>query len=347
MNGFRSDGTWMNNAMTAYPHKSGYAGSPEFGTSGNLMRRGYFFAYLNGANVTQVEEWSAQYLAWDEAAGKTVLTPRGRDYIAYHNFTRANPGRGSTYTPVAICVPISQGYTAYGGHPWGEPSFGYTRGDHAVDAVFYTLVPGFERARAMKAGVESNLHNSKFAHMYDVVCPDVASQSDSETLEVLKSYRALVVAGDFDDDKTRRCLAAYEKAGGRVIRIGGNEVPEPGRSCANDIIAGRLAFPKVEKILSDLQDEYFPVSVEGDCLYGINRTKSGWWLWAFNNRGVTKFADRPHSVDRAFDTTLRVKAKHITIKSAKELVSNSGIPVKNGEFQFRVPAGDVAVFELK
>lgn len=347
MNGFRADGTWMNNAMTAYPSKAGETGLPEYGTSGNLMRRGYFYAYLNGANVTQVEEWSAQYLTWDDAAGKTVLTPRGRDYAAYHAFTQAHPGRGTPYTPVAVCVPLSRGYTAFGGSPWADASFGYTHGDHAVDAVFFSLVPGFERAKAMRRGEEHNLHNSPFAHMYDVVCPDAPGQTDAETIAALKSYRAVIVAGDFTDGKPARCLAAYEKSGGRVIRLGADAVPPPGPDAVADLLAGRLKFPKVEKILAGLQNDYFPVTVDGDCLYGINRTETGWWLWAFNNRGVTKFADRPHTVDRAADATVRVSAGRIRIASAKELLTGADLPVADGAFSFRIPAGDLAVFELK
>ena len=347
MNGFCADGSWLNNAMCAYPASASGYSRIEYGTSANLMRRGYYFAYLNGANVTQVEEWSAQYQAWDEAAGKTVLTQRGRDYSDFHDFTQRCPKRGVVYAPVAVCVPLSQGYSAYGGWPWAEYDYGYTQGDHAVDAVFFTLVPGFERAKAMKKGVETNLHNSPFAQMYDVICPDAPSQSEEQTLEVLKSYRALVVAGDFKCDKTERCLAAYAKSGGRVIRLGPGEVPPPGRSAVRDTLAGRKKFPAVERIFRGLERDYFPLAVEGDCLYGMNKTPSGWWLWVFNNKGVVKFADRPHTVDKAFDATVTVSPAHFKPVIARELLSGRRVAVSGGRFTWRVPAGDLAVFELE
>ena len=34
-----------------------------------------------------------------------------------------------------------------------------------------------------------------------------------------------------------------------------------------------------------------PVKVEGDIQYGMNKAAGGWWLYLFNNKGVTKFAD--------------------------------------------------------
>jgi len=83
MNGFRSNGEWQDSADCRYPER------PDYGISANLMRRLYYFSYLNGANITQPEEWFAYFLAWDEKTGKTMLTPRGRDYADYHDFTRA------------------------------------------------------------------------------------------------------------------------------------------------------------------------------------------------------------------------------------------------------------------
>ena len=352
MNGFRHTGEWHNNAVCEYPAvkkklSAVMSHGPEFGTSASLMRRLYYFAYLNGANVTQPEEWSAYFLTWDDMAARTVLTGRGRDYADYHNFTQAHPNRGVAYTPVAVCIPLSRGYTAYGGWAWADDSFAYTTSDLMSDAVFFSLVPGFERAKAMKRGVETNLHNSRFAQMYDVICPDATSQTPETVLDVMKSYRALIVAGEFDDPKVERCLAAYEMGGGRVVRVAPDMIPEPNRNRPGELKAGRISFPKVEAMLEGLQKDYFPFRVEGDCLYGASRTETGWWLWVFNNRGVTKFTDTPHTIDHSFDVDITVSYAKYGISSARELLSGRQVPVSAGAFRHRVAAGDLAIFEVK
>ena len=355
VNGFRENGEWINNSICVHPAgpqeiaaRSGCG--PEYGVSANLLRRVFYYAYLNGANFTQMEEWSAQFQTWDAKAGKTVLTPFGRDYARFHDFTQAHPDRGVPYAPVAICVPISQGYSAFGGWPWANGSYGYTRGDHEIDAVFFTIVPGFERAKAMKAGVETNLHNSPHAHMYDVLCPDAPSQSDDEILDAMKSYKALVVVGDYANRPLlERRLAAYTAAGGRVIRFGEDAAPAPqdATEAVNAVKSGRAKFPKVARTLADLQAELFPFKVSGDCLYGANRTKDGWWLWVFNNRGVTKFADKMARIDHACDAEIEIASANARISSAKELLYGGEVQVADGAFKHRVAAGDLAVFEIK
>ena len=364
MNGFRSNGEWQNNAACRYPEW------PDYGVSANLMRRLYYFSYLNGANITQPEEWSAYFLAQDEKAGKTMLTPRGRDYAAYHDFTRAHPGRGVPYAPVAICIPLSRGYPAFGGWPWAAKAYGYTRSDWMSDAVFFTIVPGFERAKAIKAGIETNLHNSRFAQMYDVICPDATSQSPERVLDVMKSYRALVVAGEFADPKVATCLAEYEKGGGRVVWLPASlfanldcsqianattiNLSDSSR-LIGDLKAGKMRFPEIEAIFEGLQNDYFPFKVEGDCLYGANRTEGGWWLWVFNNKGVTKFTDAPHIVDHSFDADIKVSLRDVCggvgtrrpTMAVKELLTERPLPVENGAFRHRVAAGDLAVFGIR
>ncbi len=359
MNGFRENGEWLNNSICTHPATA--AGlpqvngrpppskGPEFGVSANLLRRVFYFAYLNGANFTQMEEWSSQFQTWDAKAGRTVLTPFGRDYVRFHDFTRANPGRGTPFTPVAICVPISQGYSAYGGRPWCEGAFGYSRGDHEVDAVFFTLVPGFERAKAMKAGIETNLHNTPYAHMYDVLCPDSPGQSDAEAIDAMKSYKALVVVGDYADSALlERRLAAYRAAGGRVVRFGADAVPEPENASKTigDIKSGRAKYPKVAGMFDALQAAYFPFKVKGDCLYGANRTKDGWWLWVFNNKGITKFADKMASVDHGYDVEISVSPAKVAFGSVRELLSGKPVAVTDGAFSHRIAAGDLAIFAI-
>jgi hypothetical protein len=108
-----------------------------------------------------------------------------------------------------------------------------------------------------------------------------------------------------------------------------------------------VSFPEVETLLAGLERDYFPFKVEGDCLYGANRTEKGWWLWVFNNKGVTKFTDLPHSVDNSFDVEVKISRAKDRIASVREIVHEREVPVSGGSFSWRVAAGDLAVFEIR
>ena len=110
--------------------------------------------------------------------------------------------------------------------------------------------------------------------------------------------------------------------------------------------AGKKRFPDVESIFEGLQNDYFPFEVKGDCLYGANRTDGGWWLWVFNNKGVTKFTDAPHTLDHSFDVDIAVTYPGASHFRATELLTGETIAVAGGSFRHRIAAGDLAVFEI-
>ena len=350
MNGHKADGGWQNNSVRTFrkPVKvpsSGWGGSPVGGVSPNLFRRVLYFAYLQGAGAISPEDWMDFFIE-PRANGKGgELTKPGRDFAVFHDFTAAHPGRGAPWCPVAVLVPFNQGYTAYGGRPWAGRA-GYSAGDNAVDSVFFSIVPGFDRKAAMLRGEEHNLWNSRQAMMYDVLCPD-APQSPADFLKVLKSYKAALLVGDYAKPEAfADMLAEYERAGGVLVRITPDMLPPMTPTAAEDSQTGVRTYPKVAAVLDDLQGRFFPFVVKGDVAYGANRTKTGWWLWAINNNGVTKFADRDESVDTSRKTTVEVSLKDVNVTRIDELVSGKRVFVRDGTFSFEVGAGDVAVFEI-
>ena len=353
MIGYTKDGRRILDSDCVYPADEKDAGGdhwgPAFGQSSSLVRRGLFYAYLNGANFTQVEQWSCQFLAWDKSTGRTELSPRAKDYISFHDFTRRHSGRGTTWTPVAICLPLAQGYTSFGGYPWEtwDLAYGYTDGDYAVDSLFFSLVPGFARDAAMRKGVETNLHNTPHAMMYDVICPDAPSRTHEQLLETLKGYRAVIVAGDYPDRSFERALDAYARVGGEVVRVADRKRPANAHRAVSDLRGGKVRFPEVEALFDRLEARHFPFKVEGDCLYGANRTDSGWWLWVFNNKGVTKFADAPAEIDSSAAVRIRVASPQLDGASVREIASERNVPVVADEFSWQVDAGEVAVFEVR
>lgn len=110
---------------------------------------------------------------------------------------------------------------------------------------------------------------------------------------------------------------------------------------------GRIGFVFNRWLFGRLQDELFPVRVTGDCQYGINRTKTGWWLWALNNKGVSKFVDTFETVDATQTSPIRVESKGLRISSVRELLGDSEIATDGVGFDGVVPAGGVVVYELK
>ena len=371
VNGWSTNGFFVGDCMCRYPTKDnpdrGFTygkehkascwpggsirvgcGGPDGGISRSLFRRTNFLAYLAGANVISLEEWRDVLKTWDKAQGKTVFSPRGKIYCDFVDFITRHPDRGSHYSPVAVCVPLAQGYPTWGGHPFVKGKFGYTDGDKAVDAVFYTLVPGVDYGKLDREGVEVCLRNSRWADMYDVIAPDAESQSEAELLAVMKSYKALVVVGDYRDRGWEKALAQFESEGGQVVRVTSDMIAD--RTGAGEISRGGVRFPALEAELKKLQDTYFPFAVEGDCAYGLTATDDHVWLYVFNNAGVVKYPDAPDRLDvsKATDVAVSLRPGRKSLRKVTELLSGKDVAVAGGaSFGCRLGPGDLAIFEIE
>ncbi len=422
-NGPCKDGTWANDSHCSAGSRFGLAG----GTSDSLERRVAYFAYLNGAGAVEPESWQSNFFVSNSVTGKMELSSRGRNFSAFHDFTAVHPGRGATYAPVALLVPIAQGYNTCGGKAWGFCP--YTPADNMVDGAFFTVAPGFDRRKWMKDGYEANLHNSRFALMYDVLVPDTP-QKDADFAAALARYPVAVLLGEYrPESRVAEKLSAYVRGGGTLyvnaaqLDLGFGEdfagVRRTGRTfafsgeftdssgathesageydCAElellpgaktflkdgegrvlaasnrcgkgrvvtaaplwlvprfdvngDAVvqhtrAGRRRFAFFEAFFDGLQRHLFPVSVSGSAQFGLNRTENGWWFWAFNNRGVRKFADAPQEIDASFDSELEIDVSRLCAMTCRELLSGKDVRISSGRFCWRLPAGELAVFEL-
>ena len=373
MNGYATNGQFMGDCACRYPRtpeefsayprygkereaKSMPGGKwrigcfgAEFGISRSLFRRDHYLAYLSGANFIQFED-APTLKMWSMEEGKTVFSPRGRIYADFVDFTRRHPDRGAHFSPVAVCVPLAQGYPTWGGSPWGVQRFGYTNGDKAVDAVFYMLVPGCDYNARLAKGDEMCLRNSPYANMYDVIAPDAKSQSPDALLAVMKSYKALVVVGDYADREWEKTLAKYESEGGKVVRVDDEMLKDAVKSgTGRGVFAGETRYPKLEVALSALQEAYFPFKVEGRCMYGLTVADDHVWLYVLNNDGVTKFVDAPQALDESKASEIHVMPQAFAPRfgTVIELISGKTVKTDNGSFSWRVGPGDIAIFEMQ
>lgn len=372
LNGPKKDGTWMNNSFVGYTRPLG-------GISKSLELRAYYYAYLNGAWSAEPESgWASSFYTTNAPSGKSEFSDRGRNYRRFWEFTKANPGRGYTYAPVAVLVPFDQAYPAVGGGAWGWGGVPYKEGDRLVDGVFFTIAPGWDRPTLIKQGyTERCLHNSEIPMMFDVLAPD-SPQSEDEFRRVLADYPAAILTGDYADRAgMMRKLLKWVKGGGELVapaaiaaavglrpgerrKVGKGAItvssspwmlPEQHAQddvAMREVFIGKTKFPEVREHLLRLRDKYFPVAVSGDEVqYGLNRTPTGWWLWAFNNAGIRKFADAAEEVDSDASATVTFDFSRLGATPTRELTGGKRVTAQNGRMTWTLPPGEVAVFEIR
>lgn len=73
-----------------------------------------------------------------------------------------------------------------------------------------------------------------------------------------------------------------------------------------EISSGRQRFSILAAFFARVRDTTMPVSVLGDCQWGVNRTAKGWLVWVFNNKGVVKWSYEPESFDATKTTAVRI-----------------------------------------
>jgi len=218
-NGYDDHGKFGGNNLANYrlenekPSSAGGYYGPECGMSPSLYIRDMFLAYLNGPSFVCAEEWW-NFLRQSKKDGKSMWdlsTPYGKGWEDWFEFTRKNPDRGTSYAPVALLVPFTQGYPNYGGKSWGI--FDYERPDWMIDAFMYTIVP---RSPVTKKGDEGALANSPFGDIYDVLTPDTPQKPVS--IEVLNNYKVAVMLGKYAKDKAlSEQTMEYVKNGGTLL----------------------------------------------------------------------------------------------------------------------------------
>ena len=100
-------------------------------------------------------------------------------------------------------------------------------------------------------------------------------------------------------------------------------------------------------VLAHLFSDATPVRVEGDVEYLVNRNANGWVVTLFNDNGVFKPQQGLSQVDRSAIANVKIGLRSQNISSATEWLSNSKLLVSDGAINVRIPAGGIAIVELR
>ncbi|MBQ9338246.1 MAG: hypothetical protein IJS14_13220 [Lentisphaeria bacterium] len=189
--------------------------NPAAGISLNARERVYYYAWLCGVNILQREDVSNNF--WDRTKkGPERWKPvyEGKMYIDFANFVRANPDRGTTYTPVALLIPYAQGACRN-----IQPAFGkfpYLKSDNMYHSLIATIYPQFDDRKYSKKGVEMTLRNSKYGDIFDVLTPDFPDPTALR--KTLPAYKVAILSGGYEKHPAMaEALREYVRNGGTLV----------------------------------------------------------------------------------------------------------------------------------
>ncbi len=397
---------------------------PLAGLSHNLVNRAFYQAYLSGVNFIAREGYFSSFFhSW----ATWELSPEGKNYVEFYNFTRENPDRGTPYAPVALLRPMLD---------WSSRS-GTTgdngKMDNAFLAEIYRLypdeyikskVPGFQyedlsnfscpHDGVKKAGFEMGFANTApYGDAFDALTPNFPDQTSFK--RIISSYKAAILIGQYKKNPDMvKTLSDYVKNGGTLVintRQLNTDYPQAltGIECTGktitsddymldeiklvnakvihrdkagnplftrnqygkgttivttprymipnqstdwltfktDALSGKLKFPHVKALLEMICAKVNPVKVDGDIQFGLNKTKTGWWLYLFNNKGVMKLDGKEEWFDLDRVATVSIDFDQFKITSVKELRSGETLMVKDNKASLKVNPGDFKILELK
>jgi len=220
-----------------------YGWNPFGGLCPSLLRRTLYTSYMSGANVIIPEMAENAFLIEDyDRDGIYQLSPRGKVFKEWREFTLRHPDRGVPFTPCAILLDPVEGYFSPSHHRRRNYSwrflFPYEKEDYMADKFFGVIWPGtwgsMERFLPPKEKEEeylknqdnnlwyrgpfllmrqqSHLVNTPYGDVFDVIVSKELSE------EVLNSYSVVFLLGRIRmDEALRSMLMTYVRKGGTLV----------------------------------------------------------------------------------------------------------------------------------
>jgi hypothetical protein len=128
-------------------------------------------------------------------------------------------------------------------------------------------------------------------------------------------------------------------------------VPDFGAEEANSALqamrSGQWKFKYVKDLMDCITPGLLPVKVEGDIQYGVNKVAGGWWLYLFNNKGVTKFADSAATFDPRKRATVSGRSDKLGPCRVTDLVSGEAVAGRTGSFRMDIDPGTFRILKLE
>ena len=112
------------------------------------------------------------------------------------------------------------------------------------------------------------------------------------------------------------------------------------------ITATDRTFEVYRWLLDRIQSEKMPVLVKGSAQWGVNRTKKGYLVYVFNNKGVVKFCDEPEEFDMSKTSKVTIDARRLGAVRIYDPIADRPIADFAGKVSFEVAPGDVRLVEV-
>jgi len=149
------------------------------------------------------------------------------------------------------------------------------------------------------------------------------------------------------EDETGGALAAINRYGqGNVITtmidwmVPREDLSKGGGEWGLDRLLRGDEMPFVKLLMDEIVSEVLPVGVKGDIEYGVNKRKDGWLVYLINNKGVTKWTDKPEILDDQATVKVAVNCGKIgKVEKVTELRSDKDIPYDQARRQFEIEVG--------
>lgn len=329
------------------------------GHSLSLLERSLVMGYMGGANSVVAEAGGAMSLKNEN--GQLSLTDYGKTLQKVYQFTE-KVDSGIAYTPIGIVLDYYHG--SYAGitktssiNDEEEKSFAtfdYDDGDKMTKQLMEKIwgeaawVSGTDRTNKKEAG--SLVNNSVYGDSFDILLQNAS-------LEVLKSYPALVLSGNITlTDAQKQSYKQYVNDGGVLILNTAytsqftvfNETMPYGDGQV--IVYGNNAYDLtgIEAILQEQIAKYQPVQVTGEIQYMTSVKDDTVYVTLINNNGVTKEGNKEVSIDttKSSAVTVQYTGSH-NVASVADVYNQYNVNVTGQSASVTVPAGGIAVLEFK
>jgi hypothetical protein len=418
-NGYDNKGKYIaGGEYRSYAQSETFA--PFHGLTLSSVKRAFYTSYFSGANYMEREGARTAFLTFP--FDTATLSKQGNDYIEFYNFTRANPGRGVPYTPVALLSPwnkLSERGGKSNATPGGAMHHAFLCSIYRMfpDEYLTSKYPGYQHVVMgqenkdsedpiqRKEGHEWCFSNNPYGDVFDQLTPDFDDKSDFK--RVINGYKVAILLDEFTKDAEMvGILTDYVKKGGTLVvntrqlnelfpkeftgvvltgetverngyafdrvslagaRLLKEEAGMPVFTCNGygkgvvivttprymipdnkdyfgqfrDAKSGKLIFPYIRELLDGICGESLPIKVTGDIQFGLNKTKTGWWIYLLNNKGVYRLYGDPEKFDPNRTATVTVDVSRLNPKTVRELFSKQNVSVNNGKVTLTVGPGDL------